>query len=64
MVDVSNVLDIKVYSGKMCIKFGTTEDLKNKFNKAINIISQPEYKDAKGYVDVSFKGNPVVFIEE
>ena len=64
MVDVSNVLDVKVFSGEMCIKFGTSEDLKNKFNKAINIISQPEYKNAKGYVDVSFKGNPVVFIEQ
>lgn len=64
MVDVNNVLDVKVYSDKMCIKFGTSEDLKNKFNKAINIISQPEYKTAKGYVDVSFKSNPVVFIEQ
>ncbi|MBU3190546.1 FtsQ-type POTRA domain-containing protein [Clostridium bowmanii] len=63
MVDVSNVLDVKVYAGEMCIKFGTTEDLKNKFNKAINIISEPAYKSAKGYVDVSFTGNPVVFIE-
>lgn len=63
MVDVNNVLDVKIFSGKMCIKFGTTEDLKNKFNRAINIISRPEYKNAKGYVDVSFKGNPVVFVE-
>jgi len=61
MVDVNNVLDVKAFSGEMCIKFGTSDDLKNKFNKAINIISQPEYKNAKGYVDVSFKGNPVVF---
>jgi cell division protein FtsQ len=64
MVDVSDVLDLKVFSGEMCIKFGTSEDLKNKFNKAINIVSQPEYKITKGYVDVSFKGNPVVFIEK
>lgn len=63
-VDVTNVLDVKVFSGEMCIKFGTTEDLEYKFNKALNIISQPKYKTAIGYVDVSFKGNPVVFIEE
>ena len=61
-VDVNNVLDVKAFSGDMCIKFGTSNDLKNKFNTAINIISQPEYKSAKGYVDVSFTGNPVVFI--
>jgi cell division protein FtsQ len=30
----------------------------------MNIISEPQYKGAKGYVDVSFKGNPVVFIEQ
>ena len=63
-VDVNNVLDVKVFAGQMCIKFGTSEDLKNKFNKAINIISEPEYKSAKGYVDVSFTGNPVVLIEQ
>lgn len=64
MVDVSDVIDVKVFSGEMCIKLGTSQDLKNKFNKAINIISQPEYKGTRGYVDVSFKGNPVVFIEK
>jgi len=64
MVDVSDVLDVKVYSGEMCIKFGTTLDLKNKFNKAINIITQLKYEGEKGYVDVSSSGNPVVFIEE
>ncbi|MCJ7691233.1 MAG: FtsQ-type POTRA domain-containing protein [Clostridiaceae bacterium] len=63
-VDISDVLDVKAFSGKMCIKFGTTEDLDNKFNKAINIISQPKYKATTGYVDVSFNANPVVFIEE
>ena len=62
LVDVSNVLDVKVFAGDMCIKFGTTQNLKNKFNKAINIITQPQYKNAKGYVDVSFEGNPVVFV--
>lgn len=64
MVDVSNVLDVKVYSGEMCIKFGTTLDLKNKFNKAINIITQLKYEGKKGYVDVSSSENPVVFIEK
>jgi len=64
MVDVSNVLDVKLFTGEMCIKFGTTEDLDKKFNKAINIITQPQYKGAKGYVDVSFNGNPVIFVKK
>jgi cell division protein FtsQ len=63
-VDVNNVLDVKIFSGEMCIKFGTTEDLENKFNKGINIITEAKYRNSKGYVDVSFKGNPVVFIED
>ncbi len=63
-VDVNSILDVKVYSGQMCIKFGTTDDLKNKFNVAINIISQLEYRGAKGYVDVSSKSTPVVFVEK
>ncbi|MBU3159003.1 FtsQ-type POTRA domain-containing protein [Clostridium frigoris] len=62
-VDVSNVLDVKALYGNMYIKFGTTQDLKNKFNKAINIITQPQYENAKGYVDVSFTGNPVIYVE-
>ena len=62
MVNVNNVVDLQVFSGEMCIKFGTSEELTSKFNKAINIISDPQYKSAKGYVDVSFNGNPVVFI--
>lgn len=63
-VDISDVLDVKVYFGKMCVKFGTTQDLEHKFNKAINILAQPKYKNAIGYVDVSFEGNPVIFVEE
>lgn len=63
IADVRNVLDVKVLFGNMYIKFGTTQDLKNKFNKAVNIITQPQYENAKGYVDVSFTGNPVIYIE-
>ena len=60
-VDVHNVLDVTALYGNMYIKFGTTDDLRNKFNKAINIITQPQYEKSKGYVDVSFNGNPVVY---
>jgi len=62
-VDVHNVLDVRALYGNMYIKFGTTQDLRNKFNKAINIITQPQYANAKGYVDVSFTGNPVIYVE-
>jgi len=64
LIDVSDVLDVKILYGNMYIKFGTIEDLKNKFNKAINIITLPQYKNAKGYVDVSFNGNPVIYVKQ
>ena len=63
-VDVHDVLDIRALFGNMYIKFGTTQDLRNKFNKAVNIITQPQYANVKGYVDVSFTGNPVIYVEQ
>lgn len=63
-IDVSDIVDIKVYFVNMCIKIGDDENIESKINKGINIILDNSLKDAKGYVDVSFKGNPVYFIEK
>lgn len=64
-IDLSDFLNIKVYHNNICIILGTGNDLQDKLNKAINIIlSKPELSKSKGYIDVSFKGNPVVFIEQ
>jgi cell division protein FtsQ len=46
----------------MCIKLGSADDMKNKLNKALNIIEQEKLSAAKGYVDVRFDGNPVFYI--
>ncbi|MFD3157430.1 cell division protein FtsQ/DivIB [Haloimpatiens sp. FM7330] len=64
VVDIKNVYDIKAYYGNICIKLGNESNLKDKFNKAINIIQKQGIKNKKGYIDVSFKGNPVFFIEK
>lgn len=61
--DLSDLLDIKVFYGNMCVKLGTSSNLKEKLNKAINIMSKAELKDAKGYVDVRFNSMPVYYIE-
>jgi Cell division septal protein len=61
-LDVSNSLDIKAYKKDMCIKLGSADDMKNKLNKALNIIEQEKLSAAKGYVDVRFDGNPVFYI--
>lgn len=64
IVDINNLFDIKIYSENMCIKLGSSDNLQTKLNKALNILGRDELKGAKGYVDVSFSGNPVFFIEK
>lgn len=64
-LDLANLLDIKIYSGGICVKMGTSDDIEKKLNKAINILKRDELKKAKkAYVDVSYDGNPVFFIEK
>lgn len=64
LVDVNNSVDIKVYYGEICIKLGNADDMEKKFNKALNILDRQELKGVKGYIDVSFNGNPVFFIQK
>lgn len=63
-VDLRNLIDIKIYFKNMCIKIGTSSGLKDKLNEAINIMTSNNLRDAKGYIDVSFDGNPVVHVEK
>lgn len=63
-VDISNINNIQFLYKNIVIRAGNEENLEEKLNKAFNIISQrEELENAKGYIDVSFKGNPVVYIE-
>lgn len=63
-VDVNDVLNINVYFDNVCVKIGTIENVKNKLNMAINILSQNALKGSKGYIDVSFGANPVFSIQK
>lgn len=62
-IDVASLTDVKIYSNNVCIKIGSADKLQDKLNKAINVIDIVKLKDKKGYVDVSYEGNPVYFIE-
>lgn len=62
-VDISDSVNLKAYINNMCIILGSPEELSKKLNKAINIVVQQNLKDKKGYVDVSFDGNPVYCIQ-
>ncbi|WP_102400896.1 cell division protein FtsQ/DivIB [Haloimpatiens massiliensis] len=64
IVDVTNIYDIKVYYGNMCVKMGDYNNLEDKLNRAVAIIKKQNLQKRKGYVDVSFKGNPVFHIEK
>ena len=63
-VDVSDVLNINIYFDNICVKIGTIENVKNKLNMAINILSQNALKGSKGYIDVSFGASPVFSIQK
>lgn len=63
-VDITDELNLQVYYNDMCIKIGTEDDIINKLNKAINIINEKNLSSAKGYIDVSFEGNPVYNIQK
>lgn len=63
-IDVSSSIDIKIYYGNILVKIGSEDDIDKKMNKALNILERKELKGAKGYIDVSFDGNPVFFIEK
>lgn len=64
VVNVEDITDIKIYCNAMEIKLGTSEKLINKLNKAFNILLYRKLEHKKGYIDVSYDGNPVVFLEE
>lgn len=64
LVDISDLTNLKAYCGNMYIKLGNSEELSEKLNKALNLLKNAGLKEEKGYIDVSFKGNPVFFIEK
>jgi len=63
-IDVTELSKINIYSSEMLIKIGSSFNMEIKLNKALNILSKQEFKGKKGYIDVSFQGDPVVYIEK
>lgn len=63
-IDLERDADIKVYFKEIMVRVGNLSDMENKLNKAINIIIQKNLNDLKGYIDLSFDGDPVMSIEE
>jgi len=63
-IDVTNPYALNVYYGNICIKLGSCDNIDKKLNAAANILERDELKQGKGYIDVSFDGNPVFFMEK
>ncbi len=63
-LDLSNITNIIGYIGDVEIFFGDDNDLHNKMENVYRIMLADNIDIKKGYINVSFKGSPVVKIEE
>ncbi|EKQ56896.1 MULTISPECIES: FtsQ-type POTRA domain-containing protein [unclassified Clostridium] len=62
-VNISDLMNIKVYIGKVEGRLGNDENIPDKMNKLLHIIESPDIGIVKGYVDVGFNGAPVYYKE-
>lgn len=65
MIELNNFIDIKIHcNNKVYIKIGTDDDMPEKLAKAFSILKDKQLKNMKGYIDVSFDGNPVIYKQD
>lgn len=63
-LQLNDFIDINIYVDNAYIKLGTTANMKDKLIKAFSVLKEEHLKGFKGYVDVSFNGNPVINKQE
>jgi len=63
-LQLNEFIDINIYVDNAYIKLGTTANMKDKLIKAFSVLKEEHLKGFKGYVDVSFNGNPVINKQE
>ena len=63
VLDLRDMKNIKTYYNDLEVRLGYPDSLKEKLNRAINIIEGASLEATKGYIDLSFYENPVVFPE-
>ena len=64
VIDVSDLMNIKVYIGNVEGRLGNDENIPDKMNKLLHIVENPNIGIVKGYVDVGFNGAPIYYKEE
>jgi cell division protein FtsQ len=62
-VNIADAHNVQVLCNNMLLKLGNI-NIKDKLNLAFNILVNNNLINAKGYIDVSFDSNPVVYVEK
>ncbi|MGL5615570.1 MAG: cell division protein FtsQ/DivIB [Sarcina sp.] len=63
-VEINSLNNIVMNKGNIKIILGNLDNLEEKYNKALKILSSEASNMESGYIDVSFNGNPVIKEEE
>lgn len=63
-LDISNIVNIIGYIGDVEILFGDDSDIHNKMENVYRIMLDEDINIAKGYINVSFNGAPVIKVDE
>ena len=62
-INLSDLMNIKVYIGDIEGRLGNDENIPDKMNKLMHILEDKNIGIKKGYVDVGFEGSPVYYSE-
>ena len=60
-IDATDLMNIKIYIGKVEGRLGNDENVPDKMNKLMHIIENPNIGIVEGYIDVGFSGTPVYY---
>jgi cell division protein FtsQ len=63
-LEINDFVDLRLYVNNFYIKLGTIDKINSKIAKGFSIVESATLIDMKGYVDVSFEGNPVIYEEK
>lgn len=63
-LEINDFVDLKLYVNNLYITLGTIDKVNSKIAKGFSIIESAKLANIKGYIDVSFEGNPVIYKEK
>ena len=59
-IDITDFGNIKLFYKKIEVDLGSVENMKDKINKAINIIKKPEVSDLEAVINLKYDAAPVI----